>query len=157
MKKINLIYIFFALFIAVGCSDNEDDSDNYACQEAEDESLAALAEYESATEEDEGEKCAKYKIALESQLQVCGDNEAIKTLIANLENCGGAVVQTCEQITSATLLLKSAYDGVSPGDADYQATCLGYKAALEQKKAICGDDDGAIQTIINSLNCDATE
>ncbi|WP_196887943.1 hypothetical protein [Aureivirga sp. CE67] len=158
MKKFNLLYFIFALFIAVGCSETEDDSSHYACQEAEDDSLQALNAYENASEEDKNMKCAEYKAVLETQLQICGaDNAALEVLIANLGNCGGETVLTCDQVTASVAQLKATFDGVSVGDAQYSNFCLLYKAGLENQKAICGDEDGAIQALIDGLDCEATE
>lgn len=55
----------------------------------------------------------------------------------------------CELAVEAAQDAKVNYDAAT--DANYVTLCNAYKAALQAKIQACGDEDGAVQAIINSL------
>lgn len=62
-------------------------------------------------------------------------------------NCETATLNTSE----------AALDFVSVNDDNYEMVCNAYKAALEAQIGACGDENGALQIIIDSLGtCDNT-
>ena len=57
----------------------------------------------------------------------------------------------CQNATAVTLTTETNLNNVDPAGVQYTDFCNAYKTALQVKKASCGDDDGAIQALINGL------
>lgn len=64
-------------------------------------------------------------------------------------NNGNGNQTECEIATEATADAKQDYDAAT--NENFVAMCNAYKAALQNQQEACGDEDGAIQSIIDSL------
>lgn len=60
--------------------------------------------------------------------------------------------EDCEDATLAAEEAQTAYENAT--EENLLETCNAYRIALENKIELCGDEDGAIQAIIDSLNCE---
>lgn len=60
--------------------------------------------------------------------------------------------ETCEEATQQVEEAQAAYENASTEDL-FEA-CQAYRTALENQIEICGDEDGAIQAILDTLNCE---
>ncbi|MGJ8591894.1 MAG: DUF6252 family protein [Aquaticitalea sp.] len=58
---------------------------------------------------------------------------------------------SCDQATTNLLTATANFSEVMPGDNQYTTRCNGYKTALQDAIAACGDTSGAFQAIIDSL------
>ncbi|WGD35517.1 DUF6252 family protein [Olleya sp. YS] len=59
--------------------------------------------------------------------------------------------QACLNATAVAATTLTNLNNVDPDGPDYTGFCEAYKTALQVKKQACGDEDGSIQTIIDSL------
>ncbi len=88
MKTLKLILTIFSLSILLlSCS--KDDSNNAVagCEDATAKTLAAKQAFDSATPTNNTELCNAYKVALQNQKNVCGDESGtLQNLIGGL-NC----------------------------------------------------------------------
>ena len=57
--------------------------------------------------------------------------------------------EACTQIKTSVSTLKASY--ISSPQSSLETNCRNYLNALKDQKTICGDDDGSIQKIIESL------
>ena len=65
---------------------------------------------------------------------------------------------SCEEATQNTTTATTNFAEVTLGDANYGELCLAYQNALQDQIDACGDADGIMQTIIDSLgNCGLTD
>ncbi len=61
---------------------------------------------------------------------------------------------SCEQAIQNMVTAITNFSEVTPADANYTQLCLAYQDALQDQIDTCGDEDGTLQAIINSLgNC----
>lgn len=60
--------------------------------------------------------------------------------------------EDCEDATQAAEEAQMIYENAT--DENLLEACNAYRIALENKIELCGDEDGAIQAIIDSLNCE---
>jgi hypothetical protein len=60
--------------------------------------------------------------------------------------------ENCEEATQDAEEAQTAYENAT--EEDLLEACQAYRAALENKIELCGDEDGAIQAILDTLNCD---
>jgi len=58
---------------------------------------------------------------------------------------------SCAEATASSTTLLTELQNVNPDD--YASKCATYKQALVNQKASCGDSNGAIQTLIDELDC----
>jgi hypothetical protein len=126
------------------------------CTDAEIVSDTALLAFQSALSPDlEFIDSAAYEVAcnayvtvLNNQRSYCGDvDSAIQAVINDLEGCQ----LTCEQATDNRIEAESQYIGATIGD--FNQKCAQYLFYLQEQIQFCGDEEGAIQTEINSLDC----
>lgn len=126
------------------------------CDDALTAVQAAQLAYEAATSSDLEfiiasqleATCNAYVQALTNQRTYCGDTDgSIQTIIDGLGSCQ----LTCEQASANTAEAQSQYITATIGT--YFERCAQYTLFLEEQIEICGDDDGSLQNIINSLDC----
>lgn len=67
---------------------------------------------------------------------------------------GGSGV-TCVQATQNLATASATYGTTATDDASYSVVCNAYAVALQNMIDACGDDTGAIQTLLESLGCPA--
>ncbi len=92
--------------------------------------------------------CNAYAQALTNQRTYCGDADgSIQAIIDGLGSCQ----LTCEQASANTNEAQSLYVTATIGN--YFERCAQYSLFLEEQIEICGDADGSLQTIVNSLDC----
>ncbi len=65
---------------------------------------------------------------------------------------GGSGV-TCVQATQNLATASATYGTTAADDASYSVVCNAYAVALQNMIDACGDDTGAIQTLLESLGC----
>lgn len=58
---------------------------------------------------------------------------------------------SCETATNNVILAEQAFSQTNPSMENYGGVCNNYKNQLTYKKSSCGDPDGSIQTLIDSL------
>jgi len=66
---------------------------------------------------------------------------------------GGNGVSNCTQATTNVTNATAAFNQVSVSDSNYTMVCNDYANALEDFLTLCGDSTGAVQAIIDSLDC----
>lgn len=60
--------------------------------------------------------------------------------------------EDCEEATQAVEEAQTAYENAT--EEDLLEACNAYRMALENKLELCGDEDGTIQALIDSLDCE---
>ena len=94
--------------------------------------------------------CLAYKVALQDQIIVCGDDGTLQTVINSLGDCGDDTQPNeCDNATTAANEAESVFNNAN--DTNYTDLCNVYKSALQDKITVCGDTDGNIQSIIDGL------
>ncbi len=98
--------------------------------------------------------CNSYKDALTNKINACGDDSgSLQAIIDTLGDCTVGV-DPCDIATANANAAETAYNAVPNTDAQYPTVCNDYKTALLNKITQCGDANGSIQAIIDSLgNC----
>ncbi|MBT8260178.1 MAG: hypothetical protein KJN82_02605, partial [Bacteroidia bacterium] len=62
---------------------------------------------------------------------------------------------SCEQASLNTVEAATNFALVSESDPNYTQLCLAYKNTLQAQITACGDEDGSLQTLVDSLgNCE---
>jgi hypothetical protein len=121
----------------------------YTCEDAQAETAAALAIFDATdlTDSDAYEaNCSAYITALQNQMSYCG-SEGITEIIENLGEC----VFPCEYAEDNVASAQLAYDNATIGT--YIEACTDYIFFLNEQIEHCGDEDGSIQAIIDTLDC----
>ena len=128
----------------------------YTCIDAQTEATAARIAYEatfdSALEFVDSDNyvaaCTTYASALQTQKTYCGDvSGEIQIMIFALEAC----VFPCELALANRNTAQTNFEAATMGN--YISLCDSYNFYLGQQIQFCGDEDGAIQTDIDALNC----
>jgi len=58
----------------------------------------------------------------------------------------------CEEAQNIRLMAKLAYDNIDPNNSqEIEPACNSYRAALNQEIQVCGDENGELQAILDSL------
>ncbi len=92
--------------------------------------------------------CNAYILALNEQRNYCGDTDrTIQDAIDALGECQ----LSCEQATANRVEAETQYNAATIGN--YFVLCAQYQLYLQEQIQFCGDEDGSVQTEINSLNC----
>jgi len=60
---------------------------------------------------------------------------------------------SCADATQNLAAASTNYSQVTSGDANYNAVCTAYANALQDQITACGDDTGALQLLLDSLDC----
>ncbi|WP_299124765.1 hypothetical protein [uncultured Winogradskyella sp.] len=121
---------------------------NELCDEAIIASQIARQNYLAAQDDNFEGLCNTYKDTLEYQIEVCGDDGSLQTLINELGNCE-LNADPCEEAIEATGIAEEAYNNFT--EDNFEAICNAYKDALMSQIEICGDIDGNLQLIIDQL------
>ncbi len=92
MMKIKMIIV--TVLVGVGllsCSSTDDGSSvDLSCEDATSATLTAAQAYSNATDAEIAAKCVAYKVALQAQIEVCGDTTgALQLIINSLGDCSG--------------------------------------------------------------------
>jgi hypothetical protein len=165
MKKISLLLSVFVLLTAFTCEneplegDFVTDEPNVTCEQALMNTATAAQNFAALTEENYEEEyfgaCSALKSAFENQLEACGDPDgSLQAAIDALGNCN-LNASPCEVATSAAATAQQVYNQAT--EEEFTEACNAYAFVLQQKINECGDEDGSIQDIIDSLgNCSAT-
>ena len=122
-----------------------------SCDEAVATSEAALVVYNAAdnTSSDYPPACNAYKAALMQQIISCGDDtNTLQGIIDGLD-----CVLPCDVATANTAAALAIYEATDATSSDFTMVCNEYKRTLEQQIESCGDATGALQDIIDSLDC----
>ncbi|MBC3758766.1 hypothetical protein H7U19_10155 [Hyunsoonleella sp. SJ7] len=67
------------------------------------------------------------------------------------DNSGGPIASNCSEATQNTAEVALTFQGVSISDSNYGEFCNAYKKALEDQIALCGDQDGTLQILLDAL------
>ena len=158
MKKLSILFSLFILLTAFTCENEPLEGDfetdtEITCEAAAQNTQDAAIAFLSVTNETYTQLCLAYRNALEVQLFLCGDPDGtLQIQIDSLGDCGATNPDPCETATNLANQAETAYNG-DTSDSDL---CTAYKAALENKIAVCGDADGSIQILIDELgDCSA--
>lgn len=158
MKKLSLLFSVFILLTAFTCENEPLDGDfytgsNQSCEQAMMNTALATQNYISAIQENYEENfaaaCLELKIALEAQLQLCGDDSegnlqaTINSMLCSTDP------DECEVATSGVVIAEQIYNNAT--EEEFENTCILYREALQNKITECGDADGSIQGIIDGL------
>ncbi|WP_353780076.1 DUF6252 family protein [Winogradskyella sp. 3972H.M.0a.05] len=131
-------------------------SNPITCDDTEADAMVALTAYQATfapeleyVDSDAFEvACMAYKAALETQMSYCGDISGdIQDRIDALGDC----TISCEMATNNRNTAESAFNTATIGT--YVAACNNYMLYLNEQIEFCGDDDGSIQAVIDSLDC----
>ncbi|WP_411895666.1 hypothetical protein [Winogradskyella sp. A2] len=112
----------------------------------------AFQEFSNTSNDDYQSTCESYKLALQDQIIVCGDDGTLQTLIEELGDCVVNDSEACDMAIEATAMaLAEVEDAIT---VEYEAACVIYREALQNQINVCGDD-GTLQDLINDLgNCE---
>jgi hypothetical protein len=92
--------------------------------------------------------CMDYLQALENQQAYCGDaTNAIQTIIENLGDCS----MPCNLAEANSAFNLQELNNATIGQ--YINRCNAYATSLQEQITICGDEDGAIQILLDRLDC----
>ena len=157
MKKISFLFSIFVLLTAFTCEneplDGEFETQNeQSCAIAEQNTQNAALAFLEVTEATYNELCIAYRNALQAQIQFCGDPDGIlQTQLDSIGNCGEVInPDPCDMATAEADAAEIAFNQ-NNSSADL---CNAYKTALQNQITVCGDPNGSIQNIIDSLgNC----
>jgi hypothetical protein len=121
---------------------------NDLCNTAITATELAQINYQSANNDNFETLCSEYKIALQNQINVCGDDDALQALIDELGNCEFHD-DVCQKAIEATSIAEEAYNNAT--EDGFEALCNTYKNVLMNQIEVCGDEDGVLQLIIDQL------
>ncbi|APY08103.1 hypothetical protein BWZ20_07240 [Winogradskyella sp. J14-2] len=111
-----------------------------AAQQVGDDGFVSSSEFEIA--------CSAYRQSLMMQRDYCGDLDgSIQQRIDDLGDCQ----ISCEIATNNRNEAEVQYNTATMGTFD--ANCSQYQQFLQEQIDFCGDDDGAIQAVIDDLDC----
>ncbi|WP_179353063.1 DUF6252 family protein [Winogradskyella vidalii] len=148
--------IYGGIFFKVPLVSGAIPSDPVVCEDVEDLANVALAAYEASNSPDlefiiradVEAACQNYIAALINQRNYCGDVDgAIQTIIDGLGSCDMSCDDAIANVEEAQTQLIVATIG------NYFEKCAQYQFHLEEQIDICGDDDGSIQALIDTLDC----
>ncbi|MGB1308031.1 MAG: hypothetical protein ACPG6B_03915 [Oceanihabitans sp.] len=77
------------------------------------------------------------------------DNETLEGEFST----GNDNVVTCVDATISLTDATQNYSNSTPNDANYATVCSAYANALENVIAVCGDESGTYQLVLESLDC----
>lgn len=111
MKNSIKLFTLTLLFVISGCSDDSDEdvNDVNSCDVAIENTLIAQQNFTDADTDDFSSLCEEYKSALQSQIELCGDDDG--NLQATLNNLGN-----CEQDQEPNALMTANINGVQYND-----------------------------------------
>ncbi len=150
------------LFTAVNCEnepldENFFEGQNATCAVATQNTAEAALNFLGANVDNYVLLCVNYRVALQAQIQSCGDvNGTLQAGVDALGDCSTIdQSDTCETTTTAAIVAETSFNSAT--DENYTTLCNAYKTALESKIDACGDEDGSIQAVINGLgDCSGT-
>ncbi|MCX7548310.1 hypothetical protein OS188_10140 [Xanthomarina sp. F1114] len=153
------LYLSFSLFLVVfSACDNEpidpgiiDNGGGVgSCEEATEVLITATTNYNNASPEDVGFEaiCVAYANALQGVIIACGDTDGALQGTLDTLDCEPSD-SACQDAQLVTLSAEAQYQA----DPDNTALCNAYKTALVNEINACGDMDGSLQTLIDTLNC----
>jgi len=120
------------------------------CEEAIIAAESANNDLRNATSNNYPQLCSIYKSALDNVILYCGDDDdSVREILNLLGNCEEASQFNCNTSIEITEQVLSAYGTVS--QINYTFICQAYISALETQIASCGDPDGSLQRIIDTL------
>ncbi|WP_138432873.1 DUF6252 family protein [Winogradskyella algicola] len=109
-------------------------------QQVNEDGFVSSTEFETA--------CNAYEQALMTQRDYCGDLDgSIQQMIEDLGNCQ----ISCEIATNNRNEAEVQYNTATMGE--FAEKCAQYQVYLQEQINFCGDEDGAIQAEIDSLDC----
>jgi len=108
----------------------------------------------------------KYKLSIMKSLKVLSvfflsvvilsfnscDNEPLEGDFGSNNN-NAELELNCADATQNLALATTNYSQVTSGDSNYNAVCTAYANALQDQITACGDDTGALQLLLDSLDC----
>lgn len=125
--------------------------DVYTCADAQSATSAAQVLFNDtdlSNSVEYNERCSSYVAALQNQMTYCGDVSGdIQAIIDDLGDCS----LPCEYAQDNTANALALYNAATIGN--YIELCNNYSFYLGEQIQFCGDEDGAIQAIIDGLNC----
>lgn len=155
IKKTFKISVFLLITLILSC-DNEPYEGGFLGNQ-ENNCLIAIQNTQEATLNFIGanidnyvQVCIAYKTALQAQIQTCGDHDGnILALVNQLGDCSESTLDDCQLATTAAGAAEMVLEEASTDT--YTPLCNAYKAALQNVIDACGDEDGSIQSAIDSL------
>jgi hypothetical protein len=135
-----------ALLVLLSLSCSSSDNSTPSCDDLIAATDAAELAYLSANT---AENCNAYKTALQNEIAACGDPDGdLAAAVTALGDCTGQTTN-CNQYIAATAAAQQAYT-----NSNTSQNCNAYITALQNQIANCGDTNGSLQVIVNSLgNC----
>lgn len=161
--KIKLVYLSLLIFVAFfSCenepvedtllNDNVGDNPAMTCEEATQVATGASLVLANATNETYATLCNDLAVALQAQINACGDTGGVlQTTLDNLD-CSSNSNDNCDNAILLAQLAESALANAST--ENYTSLCNSYMTALQVQINSCGDSDGSIQAIIDGLDCE---
>lgn len=111
MKK--LIFSLFVVVVLFACSSDDDNAANQ-CSMAIDATFEAMQDFDSATTENYVQMCTAYKLALQNQIQACGDADgSLQAIIDHLGDCTDITGIVTGEITVTAGTLNIVFDLLS--------------------------------------------
>ncbi|MFK7782271.1 hypothetical protein [Psychroserpens sp.] len=108
----------------------------------------AQAAFALATDDNYVQLCNIYRDTLLDLIAFCGNDGGTQSVLNGLGNCEPIVnPDPCEAATNAATQAGNAYNA-NTADSDL---CNAYESALQNQIVVCGDTNGSIQAIIDSL------
>ncbi|WP_458626952.1 hypothetical protein [Winogradskyella sp. PC D3.3] len=152
INKIPVLYSLIVFMLLFNC-DNEPYEGEFiindnSCALAIQSSADALANYNTATDNNFSLFCQAYIEALQHQIDVCGDdNNVLQLIIDGLGDCSMSN-ELCDEAIAATQFAQLVF--TSATNSTFEELCIAYKNALLYQIDVCGDD-GTLLGIIESL------
>lgn len=156
INKIPVLYSLIVLVLLFSC-DNEPYEGEFfiednSCALAIEATANAFQNYNQATEDNLNAFCLNYRDALESQIEICGDENGILQL--TIDELGDCIFENglCDEAILATQIAHNNY--ISAPDEEFEELCNVYKQAVQYQISVCGDD-GTLQGLVEELlNCE---
>lgn len=156
VRSILVLLICVTAFIFVSCQnepyEGEIPSSGLNCETAIANTAQAALSFLSANDDNYTQLCIAYRNALQAQILACGDPDgSLQTAINALGDCTVTVTMEddCDSASDEVDAAELAFQNANVDN--YTSLCITYRTALENQIMLCGDDDGSIQSIIDSL------
>ena len=157
MKLLKPIY-FLLFFIIFSCDDEPLEGDFgtnngnvvLSCQDATQNLATASDAFNNATPNSTGYNvlCHTYAASVQDVIDACGDETGAFQLILDSLDCP-VVLDDCQIAQNETNSAELAYTA-NPSN---ETLCLAYSAAIQNEITICGDANGTLQALLDSINC----
>ncbi|NNE32136.1 MAG: hypothetical protein HKN40_07185 [Winogradskyella sp.] len=155
IKNVHVLFICVVCLLLYNCDNEPYEGEiilpDNACELAMLNVSEALTSFSSASGVNYNMLCQAYKDALQNQIDICGDDGSLQTLIQDLGDCILNTENLCEDAEAATIVAQSAYENATADN--FEDVCNNYKDALEYQITVCGDSDFLQDIIVQLDDC----